>query len=143
MSWFRLSSYFFNMMQSTSAGRSGVARAEDRAAVHQLSPQSRGTTGVRKTDLGIPCPSKSAKVVLVSVARIRLDRRKSVRPFKGIFCDDISEFESYHPRQAVRSLGASSGLQKPATQPGVRGSSTLLFRRRYANHSPFDECFIW
>src|SRR2546427_326474 len=39
MSWFRLSSYFFNMMQSTSAGRSGVARAEGRAAVHQLSPQ--------------------------------------------------------------------------------------------------------
>jgi len=106
MSWFRLSSYFFNMMQSTSAGRSGVARAEDRAAVHQLSPQSRGTTGLRKTDLGIPCPSKSAKVVLVSVARIRLDHRKSVRPFKGIFCDDISEFESYHPRQAVGSLQA-------------------------------------
>jgi hypothetical protein len=53
------------------------------------------------------CPSKSAKVVLVSVARIRLDRRKSVRPFKRIFCDDISEFESYHPSHAVRSLCAA------------------------------------
>jgi hypothetical protein len=26
-----------------------------------------------------------------------------VRPFKGIFCDDISEFESYHPSHAVGS----------------------------------------
>jgi hypothetical protein len=24
-----------------------------------------------------------------------------VRPFKGLFCDDISEFESYHPSHAV------------------------------------------
>jgi hypothetical protein len=35
------------------------------------------------------------------VARIRLDPWKSVRPFKGIFCDDISEFESSLPSQAV------------------------------------------
>ena len=28
---------------------------------------------------------------------------KSVRPFKGIFCVDVSEFESYMPSQAVRS----------------------------------------
>jgi len=27
--------------------------------------------------------------------------RESARPFKGIICDDISEFESYHPSQAV------------------------------------------
>ena len=27
--------------------------------------------------------------------------RKSVRPFKGIFCDDISEFESSHPLSRV------------------------------------------
>jgi hypothetical protein len=32
--------------------------------------------------------------------------------FKGIIYDDISEFESYMPRQAVGSLAASSGLQK-------------------------------
>src|SRR6266545_849492 len=29
--------------------------------------------------------------------------RESARPFKGIICDDISEFESYHLSQAVRS----------------------------------------
>jgi hypothetical protein len=34
---------------------------------------------------------------LVSAAGIRLDHRKTARPFKGIFCDDISEFESSHP----------------------------------------------
>ena len=41
---------------------------------------------------------------LVSAAGIRLDPSKSVRPFKGIFCDDISEFESHMPSQAVGSL---------------------------------------
>jgi hypothetical protein len=30
--------------------------------------------------------------------------RESARPFKGIICDDISEFESYHPSHAVWSL---------------------------------------
>jgi hypothetical protein len=39
----------------------------------------------------------------VSVAGIRLDFRKSMRPFKGIFCHDISEFESSLPSQAVGS----------------------------------------
>jgi hypothetical protein len=28
-------------------------------------------------------------------SQVRLDSRKSVRPFKGIICDDISEFESF------------------------------------------------
>src|SRR2546427_7826780 len=28
--------------------------------------------------------------------------RESVRPFKGIVCDDVSEFESYMPSHAVR-----------------------------------------
>jgi hypothetical protein len=36
----------------------------------------------------------TAQTRVVSVARIRLDPRKSVRPFKGIICGDISEFES-------------------------------------------------
>jgi hypothetical protein len=37
-------------------------------------------------------PSGAAQPRIVSVARIRLDSRKSVRPFKGIICADISEF---------------------------------------------------
>jgi hypothetical protein len=41
---------------------------------------------------------------MVSVARIRLGSWESVRAFKGIICDDVSEFESYHPSHAVRSL---------------------------------------
>ena len=57
-------------------------------------------------------PSGAAQTRVVSAARIRLDPRKSVRSYKGIIYGDISEFESYMPRQAVRSLGASSGLQK-------------------------------
>jgi hypothetical protein len=49
-------------------------------------------------------PSVAAQTRIVSVARIRLDSWKFVRPFKEIFCDDISEFESYHPSHAVGSL---------------------------------------
>jgi hypothetical protein len=41
------------------------------------------------------------------VAKIRPDPKKSVRPFKGIFCPDISEFESHMPSHAVGSLPAN------------------------------------
>src|SRR6516164_7721371 len=36
-------------------------------------------------------PNAAAQTRIVSVAKIRLDRRKSTRLFKGIICDDISE----------------------------------------------------
>ena len=35
-------------------------------------------------------PGAAAQTRMVSVAKIRLDRRKSTRLFKGIICDDIS-----------------------------------------------------
>jgi hypothetical protein len=38
------------------------------------------------------------------VARIWLDPRKFVRPFKQIICGDVSEFESHMPSHAVLSL---------------------------------------
>jgi hypothetical protein len=56
--------------------------------------------------LGPSCvpPGAAAQPRMVSVVRIRLDSHKSMRPFKGIICDDISEFESYHLSHAVGSL---------------------------------------
>jgi hypothetical protein len=51
-------------------------------------------------------PHAAAQTRIISVARIGLDSRKSVRPFKGIICDDISEFESYMSSQPVRSPSA-------------------------------------
>src|SRR6516162_902933 len=48
----------------------------------------------------------AAQTRMVSVARIRLVSRKSTRLFKGIICDDISEFESHMPSHAVASLWA-------------------------------------
>jgi hypothetical protein len=42
-------------------------------------------------------PTVAARTRIVSAAGIRLDHRKTARPFKRIFCDDISEFESSHP----------------------------------------------
>src|SRR5215468_10730226 len=46
----------------------------------------------------------AAQTRMVSVARIRLVSRKSTRLFKGIICDDISEFESLRdiPAASVR-----------------------------------------
>src|SRR6266446_124013 len=49
-------------------------------------------------------PTVAAQTRIVSAAGIRLDHRKSVRPFKGRFCNNISKFESYMPSHAVRSL---------------------------------------
>ena len=46
-------------------------------------------------------PGAAAQTRMVSAAEIRLDSRKSVRPFKRIICDDTSEFESYMPSHAV------------------------------------------
>ena len=51
-------------------------------------------------------PNAAAQTRMVSVAKIRLDRRKSTRLFKGIICDDISEFESHMPSHAVGLCGA-------------------------------------
>src|SRR5258708_18147877 len=55
--------------------------------------------------------------------------RESARPFKGIFCDDISEFESYHPSHAVGSWGGSQPLQPiktMAAEPYVHNVPTLI-----------------
>jgi hypothetical protein len=45
---------------------------------------------------------------MVSVARIRFESWKSARAFKGIICDNISEFESYMPSHAVSLCGLCS-----------------------------------
>jgi hypothetical protein len=59
----------------------------------------------------------AAQTRMVSVARIRLGSWESARAFKGIICDDISEFESHMPSQAVRSLWAMSGSHKFTRHP--------------------------
>jgi hypothetical protein len=46
-------------------------------------------------------PGAAAQTRVVSVAEIRLGSWESARPFKRIFCDDISEIESSHPSHAV------------------------------------------
>jgi hypothetical protein len=80
----------------------GLARDGSLTSFAQQSRASAGEptrSGIRP-ELRLPTPQQTR---IVSVARIRLDSRKSVRLFKGIICDDISEFESYMPSQAVES----------------------------------------
>src|SRR5262245_54457728 len=60
-------------------------------------------------------PNAAAQTRVVSLAGIRLGCWESARAFKGIICDDISEFESYMPSQAVGSLWAISGLHCAST----------------------------
>jgi hypothetical protein len=67
------------------------------------------------------------------VAEIRPAPPKSVRPFKGIICDDISEFESYMPSQPVGSLCAMSGSQKYARH------SRELAKRYEVSRAQFSE----
>src|SRR5262245_21912884 len=55
---------------------------------------------------------------IVSVAGIRAGSRESARPFKGIFCDDVSEFESYVPSQPVRSPPLLAGGPPKSAQIG-------------------------
>src|SRR5262249_43604789 len=79
----------------------------------------------------------AARTRIVSAAAIRLDHRKSVRPFKGIFCHDISEFESYMPSQAVPSLRGNSGSRElAAARLRPVGAASILCRRRDRRHLP-------
>jgi hypothetical protein len=83
--------------------------------------------------LGPSCvpPGAAAQPRMVSVVRIRLDSHKSMRPFKGIICDDISEFESYHLSHAVGSLCTPDGFgchSRAQRKPRVSGK--LMRRRR-------------
>jgi hypothetical protein len=59
-------------------------------------------------------PGAAPQTRVVCTAGIRLGSGKSARPFKGIICVDISEFESSHPSHAVRSLWAMAGLRNYA-----------------------------
>src|SRR5438445_3655655 len=68
-------------------------------------------------------PGAAAQTRVVSMAGIRLGSWESARTFKGIICDDISEFESYMPSQPVRSVDASQTAHGTATP--ANGRSTL------------------
>ena len=53
-----------------------------------------------------PSPGAAGQTRVVSMAGIRLGSGESARAFKGIICDDISEFESHMPSHAVRLCGS-------------------------------------
>jgi hypothetical protein len=89
------------------------------------------------SDLGneLRLPNATAQTRVVSVARIQQDSRKSVRPFKGIICDDISEFESYMASQAVRSEEVVFPLTKARLCRGRERSDRIPLGRK-SNGSP-------
>ena len=75
-------------------------------------------------------PGAAAQMRVVSVAGIRLDPPKSTRLFKGIICDDISEFESHMPSHAVQSLWAMSRSQNlPSATAAIIGAGSLARNR--------------
>ena len=67
----------------------------------------------------------AAQTRMVSVARIRLVSRKSTRLFKGIICDDISEFESHMPSHAVGSLWLQQGDDRRLGRPKRSGLTAV------------------
>ena len=102
-------------------------RASSNAAFDQPALEPCGDPGVRPE---LRIPDGAAKTRMVSVARIRPDSRKSVRPFKGIICADISEFESYMPSHAVRSPSAK--MRVVPTLPQALASRGMP--RRFRSH---------
>jgi hypothetical protein len=86
-----------------------------------------------KADLGKRGASAAAQTRIVSVARIRLDPRKIVRPFKGIICRDISEFEYrparldlvYDSAEGKTQLGPSAGDLSTVSCAGARSSRRI------------------
>jgi hypothetical protein len=74
--------------------------------------------------------------------------RESERPFKGIFCDDVSEFESYHLSQPVRSPPSFTAgpLKSPRIGPIPRIGFSLRVPDRAANGSSrrsVSEGYFW
>src|SRR5215469_10991365 len=97
------------------SGRTGLSNARvdaARNAQHGAAMIAEGlkVVCVQRVDEGLS--SKAPSGVLLAAPRPprdfgnSVDHEKSVRPFKGIFCRDISEFESYMPSHAVRSPSA-------------------------------------
>src|SRR5215211_1226640 len=94
-------------------------------------------------------PHAAAQTRIVSVARIRPDSRKSVRPFKAIFCDDISEFESYQLSQPVESLRRDLyGCRNPrhsgrlGGESGVSGPGFTRYPRSNRRFSDAGLCSV-
>jgi hypothetical protein len=85
-------------------GSAEIAAIRAVSAMQLDDPRPRRTLDPGRTSPELRITNPAAQTRIVSVARIRLDSWKSVRSFKGIFCHDISEFESYMPSHAVRSL---------------------------------------
>jgi len=83
--------------------RKTVSQRVDRDRLAQPGGLGRAPAGQLQRPLGHRPDTVAARTRIVSAAGIRLDPWKSVRPFKGIFCYDVSEFEYYMPSQAVVS----------------------------------------
>src|SRR5262245_64755571 len=72
-------------------------------------------------------PGTAAQTRVVSLAGIRLGPWEPSRPFKGIIRDDISEFESHMPSQAVGLHEAFKGsTEVTLTTPANTGPTTAF-----------------
>src|SRR5215472_4805523 len=68
-------------------------------------------------------PGAAAQTRVVSMAGIRLGSWESARAFKGIICDDVSEFESHMPSQRVQS--PPRNMRTPLKTARDRGISQI------------------
>jgi hypothetical protein len=110
--------------------RAGKKNGGDEMASANHHPASSCQTRLPRTPRGpiamsLLCSRKGAVAAMLKVAWLR--SRKTVRPFKGIFCDDISEFESYHLSQAVWSPPPNTLLEGRHSE---LSPPTLLRRHR-------------
>jgi hypothetical protein len=150
---FRASRPFLSGILSFPKTRSGRIRAvKGEIKHHRMARLTNDRLEPCRARPELHLPSPAAQTRIVSVARIRLDFWKSVRSFKGLFCDDISGFESYHPRQAVGSppatcecrskrLGRTSasgrqpGFMRAAAHQGGRDRACQQDRKNGVGHA--------
>jgi hypothetical protein len=83
-------------------------------------------------------PDAAAQTRVVSMAGIRLGSWESARAFKGIICDDISEFESHMPSQAVGSLWGATCRKSNRLIRSIGGVAAVVCSRTRAAALPTD-----
>ena len=96
-----------NAVAQLAAAGSSLDRPESRQLLRLINIRARHP-GTRRAAF----PQRHSSKANNLCARIRIDPPKSLRPFKGIICADVSEFESHMPSHAVRSPPACHRVVK-------------------------------
>ncbi len=115
----------------SSPGPFGVPRSAKYAGLLPLDHPARGHSPdeIRRLAVRAASPRRRSSSGNSLCGQNSVGSRESARPFKGIICDDISEFESRMPRQAVGSPPATCECRsKPLGRTSASGRQPGFMR---------------